>query len=485
MKFKMSLKYYNKFEKEIEKRTKELKRAYQKGDIYKTICYLKFLTNLYYEINYKMTEDVFEDITKKVSNDLLGTTIIKPVNKNIVMFYDGFGLISRGLANIYIDALEKLGYDIVWVLYEQASDVLEIKEKYKERTNISFEIIPKLPILERMRYLQRIIENILPQHIFIYTTPSDVAGIGTISTIQGDATRYLIDLTDHAYWLGKCAVDYIIGFRNYGFNIAVKYRKIEEEKILILPYYPEKRDNTEFAGLPFNDKKHDFVFSGGSVYKIEGDNTYEEIVINILNTYPELYFVYAGNGYSSKLNSIKQLYPNRFFQIEERKDLEQILRRAKFCLGTYPLGGGLMTQYALQNNCIILQLCNDKGGMTDPTTYLLNPDDVNCVFYDKKDLIEEIKRIMNNLEYCNIKKEKLAGKVISEEDFRKQLGFVLSEHRTDYISYLEEINVDFFLKPYKERVSYERYCDIIYYSHNKWIWKKHPFIIYQKRKKEK
>lgn len=478
----MSLSYYKKYEKEIKKRTGELKKAYREGNHFKTICYLRYLTNLYYQINYKMTEDVFEDITQKVSKDLLGSTVIKSSNKKTVIFYDGFGLASRGLANIYVEALDKLGYDVIWILYEYAQDALKIKEKYKNRQHVLVEIIPKVSMLERMKYLQKVIENIAPEYIFVYTMPDDVAGIGVMSTIRGDVTRYLIDLTDHAFWLGKCAADYIVGFRNYGFNIAVKYRKIEESKVLILPFYPERRDDCEFVGLPFDDEKHPFIFSGGSLYKIEGEHEYEEIVTNILDTYPELYFVYAGNGNSAKLNTIKQQYPNRFFQIQERRDLTQIMRRAKFYLGTYPIGGGLMNQYALQSGCIMLQLCNDKGGLTDPKSYLLKPDEVNCVFYNKQDMLAEIDNLMNDSEYYNNARMQLTEQVISEESFVRQLELILSTNTTEFTPFVEEINLDVFLQSYKARATYEQFCDIIYNSHNQWIWKKHPLILRRKRK---
>ena len=109
-----------------------------------------------------------------------------------------------------------------------------------------------------------------------------MTGIGAFSTVKGEAVRFLVDLTDHAFWLGKCASDYVIGFRNVGYNVAIKYRKFNEDQVVLLPYYPEKRENYSFEGMPFDIKKHEFVFSGGSVYKIEGSQLYENMVRYIL-----------------------------------------------------------------------------------------------------------------------------------------------------------------------------------------------------------
>lgn len=481
----MSLQDYKRYEREIRKRTIELKNAYEKGEICKTICYLKFLTNLYYQINYKMTENIFEDITQKVSRDLLGCTVIEANSENTILFYDGFGLAARGLANIYVRALENLGYDVVWVLYGYAKDAEIIKEKYQNRKNISFKLIPRMPILERMEFLQKLIKEISPRKILIYTTPDDVAGIGVMSTIKGNVTRYLIDLTDHAYWLGRCAFDYVIGFRNNGCNVAVQHREIAPEKVLMLPYYPEERTEYAFAGMPFDVEKYSFVFSGGSVYKIEGDNTYEEIVVNILEKYPQLCFVYAANDKSPKLDLIKQRYPERFFQIPERNDLGQIMKRAKFYLGTYPVAGGLMIQYSLQNDCIALQLCNDRGGLEDPSTLLLKPEKINCVFDNAEELLGTVDKLMNDEEYYKAVKKELSGQIISKEDFERQLELLLSENRTDYKVYEENVNLEILTQSYKKRASYEQYCNFIYASCNKWIWRKHPLIVYKKKREKR
>lgn len=475
---------YRLFKKEFSKRTKELKKAYEKGDMYKTICYLKYLSSFYYQINCKLTDDLLEDITHHVSNDLLGATLIEQSDDRTVFFYDNFGLAARGLANIYVNALVKLGYRVVWVLYEYAEDLDEIKSIYSNRDDITFEIIPKRSIIERMHILQRIIKEYMPKYIFVYTTPEDVAGVGVMSTIRGDTTRFLIDLTDHAFWLGKCAVDYVIGFRNNSYNVSVKYRGIQRDKVLILPYYPEGRKRYEFTGMPFDVREHEFIFSGGSLYKIEGDTVYEEIVAYILENYPDLYFVYAGNGKSKKLNSIKKKFPNRFFQINERKDLDEVLKRAKFYLSTYPMSGALMAQYALQNNCIPLSLAKKKGDLADVATWFLHPKKVNFVFYNKKELLVEIDKLMTDEEYLKNARKELVDQIISEEEFTKQLSLLIKEKRTVFKGKLKKIDIRDFLDTYRQRASYEQYCNIIYFSHNQWIWKKHPLIVKHMRRKD-
>lgn len=468
---------YKYFEKEFRLRTKELIKAYDKGDLLKTISYLKYLSNFYYLINYKLTDDQLEDLTSGVSYQLLGETVIDCCRKKTVLFYDNFGLAVRGLANIYVKALDRLGYHVFWVLYEYAPELEKLKEMYHDYKNVEFLIIPNVDIINRMRLLQRMILDIRPEHIFVYTTPEDVAGVGVMSTLSGDTDRYLIDLTDHAFWLGKCAVDYVIGFRNYGFNIAAQGRGIDPDRICLLPYYPDRGKPKKFQGMPFDTDRHEFVFSGGSIYKIEGDSTYERIVDYILKNYPQMYFVYAGNGKSRKLAVLKKNYPDRFFHIRERDDLDEVLAKAKFFLATIPVSGGLMVQYALMNQCIPMSYCTEQGGLSDPHTFLLYPEKIKFVFYKEKQLTDEIDRILTDKSYYLYAKQQIDGQVITEKEFTDELLNVLENKKTKFAKVKKSFCMDKFLESYKNRADFKQYADIIYHSHNKWVWKKHPFII--------
>ncbi len=473
---------YGLYKKEFKDRMCELEKSFQKEDVLKTICYLKYLSNFCYSINSKLTDDRLEQITKEISLKYLGHTVIENPHRDKIVFYDNFGLANRGLANIYVKALDKMGYKIVWILYAYSPDVEEIQKMYKDKENISFRIIPKIPILERMKMLRDMIKEISPHNLFVYTQPNDADGIGAISTIDGNISRYLIDLTDHAFWLGKCAVDWIIGFRNYGYNVAVQYRKISPDKIIILPYYPDSRSEHPFEGMPFDTSQHEFVFSGGSPYKIEGNNAYKEIVQYILRQYTSMRFVYAGKGTNQILEELKEEFPDRFFKIEERKDLDAILQHAKFYLSTYPIGGGLMVQYALQNECIALSFCDKDCVITDPKSFMLYPEKVNFVYYNQSDLYAEIDHLMCDEKYYLNCKSDSKQQVISEDVFLKQLENILNKKKTIYSPILQQIKMEPFMEIYKKNATYEQYCKIIFESRNKWIYKKHPFIVRKMKK---
>lgn len=477
---------YDKISRELVRRKKELYRAYKSGNKIKVLSYLRFLSYFLWQTNYQMTSDEIEEITAKVSFDILGDTLIDKVDKQTAYFYDFFGLCDRGLALIYLNALIKLDYHVMYVTYEQTQMHIKFKELYGNNPNIQCMIIPKCNIIERMSNIQESIRKTNPAILFLYTTPDDVAGVGTFSTVKGECQRYLIDLTDHEYWLGKCAVDYIIGFRNYGYNVAVQYRKIEDKQILLLPYYPSSREEYTFEGLPFDDVNKRFVFSGGSLYKIQGGNgIYKDIVEYILEKYSDTYFVYAGNGESKILDEIKGKYSTRFFQISERRDLEQLMERAYFFLSTYPISGCLMTQYACKCNCVPLTLCDGSDEFEHPKTYLQNPDKINFVFYDKEEIYNEIDKLMLDKEYYIAAKQNLQAHNISPEEFEEGLQNILQKQESKYVSRIEEIDLNNFLESYRNRTTYERYCDLIYNSHNKYLYKHYPFIFLRGKLKDR
>ena len=145
---------YTRFTIEIERRMKELERAHLKGDYYKTICYLRYLSHICYYINYKMMNDRLETITQEVSVKYLGKTCLDQVNDNNVVFYDSYGVADRVLANIYVKALDRLNYKITWIMYDYLPDVEKIQKQFQDRKNVAFYIVPKKTILERMEIIR-------------------------------------------------------------------------------------------------------------------------------------------------------------------------------------------------------------------------------------------------------------------------------------------------------------------------------------------
>ena len=99
------------------------------------------------------------------------------------------------------------------------------------------------------------------------------------------SSRFLINLTDHAFWLGTCCIDYCLEFRDYGYTISLQKRKINSEKLLYQPYYPIA-DSSEYLDLPFSLINNKIILTGGAFYKMYGeDDIFFNILQNLLSTY--------------------------------------------------------------------------------------------------------------------------------------------------------------------------------------------------------
>lgn len=213
---------------------------------------------------------------------------------------------------------------------------------------------------------------------------------------EGVLTRYVVNLTDHAYWLGARAIDKCIEFRDYGASISSEYRGIPREKIVKLPFYP-KIVPQEFQGFPFPVKDgQQVVFSGGALYKTFGEgNKYYEIVDYILASHSDVIFWYAGGGDDSELKKCMARHPGRVYHTPERPDLFQLLQHVSFYLSTYPLCGGLMYQYAAAAGIEPVTLrrddCNDG--------FLLHQDELHVIFDTMEELKQEIDRVLTDEVY--------------------------------------------------------------------------------------
>ena len=82
------------------------------------------------------------------------------------------------------------------------------------------------------------IVNFRPSKLFMHLRPESGFAITVFDALPEEIINYQINLTDHAFWLGCKCLDYIFEFRPYGCTVSQEKRKIDKDKILLLPYYP-------------------------------------------------------------------------------------------------------------------------------------------------------------------------------------------------------------------------------------------------------
>ena len=415
---------------------------------------LLYHSNLYY------FDRFLEDKLKYIARTALDNSYSLRGDDGIVLFYDGFGLNERGLAQIYLRALCRLK-KTYYITYEdrksQIPDILKILQDTD--CHVRYISRHKTSHLKECRELQDIVDLVRPGHFFFYSVPDDVVGTTVLYANAGRFTRYQINLTDHAFWLGAGCIDKCIEFRPYGANVSMEYRNIGEDDIIIIPFYPIIHKEVEFGGFPFPVVKgQKVIFSGGSLYKTLGKgNGYYQLIEYILSEYPEAVFWYAGTGDSTEMDKLIGRFPGRLYLTGERKDLYQVLCHCYFYLSTYPICGGLMFQYAAEAGRIPVTLKN--GDVTDG--FLLEQASLGIQFDDVDSVKREIDHIMHDEEYTRNKGNRLKTAVISEEHFGGEIAKLLNHEANTFEIVPNHIDTAEFRKVYLDNLTEGKINEIL------------------------
>ncbi|MBQ4059177.1 MAG: glycosyltransferase [Lachnospiraceae bacterium] len=446
-------------EQKIKKAKKKIDTCIEKEKYEDALELIQAFSWILYEYNQYYYDEHFEKCIQIISDKVLNSENDYVSSKNTILFFDAFGLNSRGLAQIYIKALCKR-YNVVYVTYDrQKNNIPDILRILRENNGSAY-YLTQSNCLKMIERLNVIVEKVRPEIMFMYDVPDDVVGTVVFNHYKGKTKRFQINLTDHAFWLGTTAFDYCLEFRNYGASISNYYRNISLEKLLILPYYPIINSDIEFEGYPFqfDDKENLLVFSGGALYKTLGaENRYYKIVDYILSSYPEIVFWYAGSGDCTEMNKLKNKYSNRIFITEEREDLNEILKRCTFYLSTYPVCGGLMFQYAAMAGKVPVTLKFDN--ISDDI--LINQGELNVEFLCFEEMKREIKRLIKDKEYRIAREEKMKKAVISEVEFENELFSALDNGKTSYPVVIKEIDIASTKAEYISRFKFKNlYCGL-------------------------
>ena len=452
---------------DINKIKKVFYQYYLRDKFEEALDVLAFFGEFMYQVNQQYfdfdAEDVLKGITKRLSYNInIGRT-----NPKRVLFYDGFGIERRGLELIYIRALIENEYEIFYVVPEKKIKDISITTQLISNANGK---IIKMPTLGRIKEIKWMTDLINDQNIskyFLYIRPNDVVPIVTAMLCEGKIDRFQINLTDHAFWLGKNAFDCCIEFRDYGADVSFEKRQIDKKKIVKLPYYPNINKEITFKGFPFEREGHQVMFSGGSLYKTFGDdNVYYKLVKEILDKEKNLIFLYAGQGDRSGLEELKKSFPERVYWMDERNDLYQIMKHSDIYFSTYPMIGGLMSQYAIAAKKIPITLLHDDCGKG----VILHQDKAFFEFKDPKKLIDFVHEILNDHDYKEQCENQLEGETISIDEFNQGVKDILDRQETKFKIDYNYIDTNNFQLTYIERLNFTAYLK---------LWFKKDFLIFR------
>lgn len=85
---------------------------------------------------------------------------------------------------------------------------------------------------------------------------------------------------------------------------------------------------------------------------------------------------------------------DRFYVLGFRNDIIELFRKVDVYIGTYPIGGGLMTQIAASNNLPVVQYASP--GLSDKLSEFLLPGECDCdqiVYLDENFIFSASKKV--------------------------------------------------------------------------------------------
>lgn len=412
-----------KVEKRVSKLTAIARTQLQRGQLERTLNTVATCALTLYSANQCYQSDDLEDILSQVAVKLPSPETEIPAQEDRVLFYDGFGLGSRGLLTIYLRALCKLKKVTLVTRQEWAPGLKDAFSLVESKGGEVF-LLENKEKTEDIQKLEDIIRNSGARHLFMYANADDVVVTTAFLRAPKDRVRYQINLTDHAFWLGSRCADKYIEFRDYGGAISAAYRGIPKEKLVKLPFYPRLDQYKAFAGYPepFDPEKQQLVFSGGALYKTQSaDNAYYRLVAEMLRNHPQVVFWYAGSGDSTGLDILSKEFPGRVWHTPERQDLFGILEHCLFYVSTYPICGGLMFQYAAAAGKVPVTLRHD--GISDG--FLLDQKQLGIEFDTVEQTLQEIDKLVEQPDYRREKEEKLSRAVLNPDAFTQRLQMLL------------------------------------------------------------
>lgn len=437
----------------------KIQKYIKKGMFEKALIVISALAKLNYDFNQYYYDEALEQYIWEIAKSM-EVTYYAPRKQNIV-FFDSFGFNNRGLAQIYLQALTKK-FHVTYVTYiEKKNDIPDI-EKIVVESGGNIEYLRAVGYYNRCNELIKVLVRNHISTFMLYAKPEDVIPVTVLAAVNERIMRIQINLTDHAYWLGATVVDKCIEFREYGMYISSQYRKIARNRIYYLPFYPQEAREEKFQGFPFevdNKKDRKLCFSGGSLYKTLGaEGAYYKFVDCLLSEHNDLIFWYAGNKdeYGYELKKLLEKYPERVYWTEERKDLLEILRRTDIYLNTYPIGGGLMIQYAVLAGTIPIMVKYD-----DNSSGVLENQDSLMIFHNNfEEARETVKKVFYEQGYREKILENICDSVPRREWFEDELVRIVANEAESYQKVISIMDVSNQRKTYYDNfyVDYlERY----------------------------
>lgn len=376
-------------------------------------------------------DDELENLLKVISNHLNPPTDVVP-RKRRFLFYDSFSQDNVMLSTQYVQALISWNVEFIYITAVSEQN-FKTQELYRILHNYPKVKIVAFPYgirkIDDVKSLYKEIIEYQPEKAFLQLKTEDIVGLLPWYSLNG-IKRYYVEVTDHSFWFGVKAIDKCICFRNYGYSIAVKYRGLNKEQLLIQPFYSTIVE-TPFEGIPITIENGVKLFSGGRITKIIGEqDAFFKMVRKILQENSNTEFYYAGGGLQGRAARMKYAeafvrdnhLEKRFHLLGQRRDVKAVAEKMDIFINTYPFGGGLMVQLAAKCGLpVVIYAANKLCSSIEEFLYIEDNNRPGITFEEDEAYYQEIKRLINDVEYRRMQSKKIRQYLLSPDKFQSQL----------------------------------------------------------------
>lgn len=415
------------------------KRCLRKGDILGALRYIHVCVDIAGQFNWIYSDDQIEGMLQVIAEKTIvpiKSSYTPQVNRWVL--YDDW-CTSYVLAIQWLEAMAKTGNEILYITsrdFSKANRNKSILDRVEAFSNVKVHIVKTGTVFERSQDVYDTIVNFHPSKLVLHKSASISPITFALYVLPKEAQRYLINLSDQTYWTGAKAIDYCLEFRQFGASVSLQRRGLKREQLLLVPFYPAD-DRNAFAGFPEECTKDKVViFSGGDYYKtLNEKRTYWRLVKRILDTYPQVVFLFATKNIPEGDAEIYQFiqdnhFEGRFIYISFRPDIYQVFAHCDIYMGTSPTSGSLMSGLAAVNSKPILQYYEPNTPDDETEQALCYNEQFRISFDNVDDFMREADRLILDVAYRHKQGLRLQTAIISPSQFDQLVADTLITNQT-------------------------------------------------------
>lgn len=412
---------------------RHIKKNKVKGKYNAALKYIELSAYWAYNFNFIYADKEVEDALKDIAEVNLRPYSINKMVQNRYVFFDTNGADNRGLTQQYLRTLMQLEYEFLYIyISDNTSHNVEILKEIRSYDKGKVLLFNKKvkDSFEKCWIILDEIKSYKPSRILLHLMPWDTVSLMCCHCVSGPI-KYNINLTDHAYWLGNTFIDYNIEFRPYGMTVSLEQRRLEQRQLLYLPYYPIQSREIQFQGFPTLPADSIILFSGGSYYKMFGkDDAYFRMTDKLLDISPKVVLLLAGGGEETLMKEkiTKMKHAERVFLIGNRKDINEVFRYCDIYWSTYPIAGGLMSQFAAMNSKPIIAYTDSNIVMNNIEGIVNHFGEGVKTFHDVPDMLAYALRLISDEEFRISEGRKNHDSLTTSDKFVGEFASLMSTH---------------------------------------------------------